>query len=187
MAVTDWSRPAKPSRPLRAKSAPNAAATTTVGNTNGTATIALAATCPRHRSRYSAHAAGTPSATEPSVPKPASTNGVANGVGHPGPVSTAHAAPVPVPARPRASTVHSGHTKNTARNAMGTATTAAHARWRRTLVPAPGCQGCTTAVHCLIQVSRLASMSLAESDHGLGDRGAYFAQPSGTETELETG
>src|SRR6187431_1650640 len=49
IATTDWSSPANPSSPWRAKRAPNAAATTTVGSTNGTATIALAATCPRQR------------------------------------------------------------------------------------------------------------------------------------------
>src|SRR5690606_10280888 len=128
IATTDWSRPAKPRIPRLENSALKAAATTTVGNTNGTATIALAAIWPRQRKRYSAHAAGSPKTRDPAVPKAASETVVTTASGTPGEVSTSHAAPVPVPSNPRTSTEISGQTKKTARNAAGTATTATHVR-----------------------------------------------------------
>src|SRR5918994_5828583 len=131
MAASDWSRPRKPSGPLSPRTARNAEPTTTVGSTNGTRTAARTSRFPRNSYRANAYAPGSATSTVSAVDTVACQT-----VNHATPRSRASETTSPIGLRsrlpsgvsPRPTIDTTGYTKNTPRNASGTASMRRRAR-----------------------------------------------------------
>ena len=104
-----------PASPKRSNSPSNAAATTTVGSTNGTVAKARSRRWPRKRSRAIAPAAGSATATVSAVDAAAcqTVNQITERCDSE-PSTSPSAASGPAPPSPRPTTPAMGHTKNSA-------------------------------------------------------------------------
>src|SRR5690606_7298869 len=138
-----------PSGPPCTSSDRNATPTTTVGSTNGTVTSARTTRRPGNRHRYSTYAPGTPSSTENAVPSTA-CHSVSPRIRHvrgweKTSANPDRSSPPSSPTNPRATSVTTGHAKNTPRNTNGTAAARPH-RAARPTPPRRTARSLTTAL-----------------------------------------
>src|SRR5215207_4674065 len=140
MAASDWSRPRNQRGPPSPSSARKAEPTTTVGSTNGTSTAACTSRFPRNSYRANTYAPGSATSTVSAVDTVAcqivnhATSRSCESVTT-APIGLRSSVPPGVSPRPMIDAT--GYTKNTPRNANGTASRSARAT--RRLSMRPGC------------------------------------------------